>query len=169
MKGLSSVSPNEIAEVIRARLAAQLSEDLKAVERLASAISQLLVRTDDNPREWLRVRALSFEIERWYTAIESTLERALRSLDGTAPEGRSWHDDLLRNAGLAIDGYRPALVSQEAVERLREVMRFRHYVRHGYDREPNADRVNELGRVALAAHVACAASLGELRNWLTRT
>ena len=51
---------------------------------------------------------------------------------------------------------------------LREVMRFRQFSRHGYDREPNVDRVDELGRVALAAHTACAKSLGELRGWLSR-
>ena len=60
--------------------------------------------------------SLEFEIERWYTAIEATLERALRGLDGTAPEGRSWHEDLLRNAGLAVEGFRPALISPEAAE-----------------------------------------------------
>jgi hypothetical protein len=163
------MSPHEVAEVVRARLAAQLEEDLRVLERLALAIRQLSTRTNDSQHEWLRVRALSFEIERWYTAIESALERALRSLDGSTPEGRSWHEDLLRNAGLAVDGFRPALVSREAVEGLREVMRFRHFARHGYDREPDVDRVDELGRVALAAHTACAVSLGELRSWLIRS
>ena len=163
------MSPHEVAEVVRARLAAQLEEDLRALERLASAIRQLLTRTNDSQHEWLRVRALSFEIERWYTAIESTLERALRSLDGSTSEGQRWHEDLLRNAGLAVDGYRPALVSPQAIEALREVMRFRHFARHGYDREPDIGRVDELGRVALAAHEACAASLCELRSWLTRS
>ena len=163
------MSPNEVAEIVRARLAAQLDEDLRALERLASDIVRLSTRTSDSEHEWLRVRALSFEIERWYTAIESTLERALRGLDGTSPEGRSWHEDLLRNAGLAVEGFRPALVSSDAVEGLREVMRFRHFARHGYDREPDVDRVDELGRVALAAHAACAKSLGELRSWLSRS
>ncbi len=163
------MSPTEVAEVVRARLAAQLEDDLQALERLAVAIRRLVTRTDDSQQEWLRVRALSFELERWYTAVESTLDRALRALDGASPEGRSWHEDLLRNAGLAVEGFRPALVSREAVEGLREVMRFRHYARHGYDREPIVDRVDELGRVAIAAHAACAVSLGELRNWLIRT
>jgi hypothetical protein len=163
------MSPHEVAEVVRARLAAQLEEDLQSLDRLASAIRRLLTRTGDSQQEWLRVRALSFEIERWYTAIESALERALRSLDGSTPEGRSWHEDLLRNAGLPIEGFRPALVSRQAVEGLREVMRFRHFARHGYDREPDVDRVDELGRVALAAHTACVVSLGNLRTWLTQS
>lgn len=162
------MSPHEVAEVVRLRLAAQLDEDLQTLERLASAVRRLLVRTNDEQLEWLRVRALSFEIERWYTAIESAIERALRSLDGSTPEGRSWHEELLRNAALAVDGFRPALVSREAVEGLREVMRFRHFARHGYDREPDVERVDELGRVTLTAHSACAASLSELRMWLTR-
>ena len=47
-----------------------------------------------------------------------------------------------------------------------EVMRFRHFARHGYDREPEVDRVDELGRVALAAHTACVDSLTVWRSWL---
>jgi len=162
------LSPIEVASVVRARLATELEDDLRALDRLASAIREMLARSQDVKQEWLRVRALSFEIERWYTAVEATLERCVRILDGSIPEGRSWHDELLRAAGLAIAGFRPALVSQRAVESLREVMRFRHFARHGYDREPDANRVDELGRVTLAAHEACANSLGELRLWLLR-
>jgi hypothetical protein len=161
------LSPHEVAEVVRARLASQLEEDLRTLERLAAAIDRLLTRGSDAQQEWLRVRALSFEIERWYTAIESAIERVLRGLDGSTPEGRSWHEELLRAAALAIDGYRPAIISVQAVEALHEVMRFRHFARHGYDREPDVDRVDELGRTALAAHTACATSFSQLRNWLT--
>jgi hypothetical protein len=162
------MSPSELAEVTRLRLAAQLEEDLGSLQRLASAIERLLLCTDDQQREWLRVRALSFELERWYTAVESTIERALRTLDGSVPEGRNWHEELLRDAGIAITGFRPALLSEDTVAALREVMRFRHFARHGYDREPEVERVDELGRVALAAHAACMTSLGELRTWLIR-
>ncbi len=160
------MSPYEVAAVVRARLAAQLEDDLRALDRLAAAIDRLLVPTGEAQGEWVRVRALSFEIERWYTALESTLERALRSLDGSCPEGRSWHEDLLRASCHAIEGYRPALVSKQGADAMREVMRFRHFAWHGYDREPEVERVDELGRVALAAHAACADSLRELRTWL---
>jgi hypothetical protein len=160
------MSPHEVAAVVRVRLAVQLDEDLRALDRLATAVKRLLASTGDVQGEWVRVRALSFEIERWYTALESTLERVLRSLDGSCPEGRSWHEDLLRASCLAIDGFRPALVSKEAADAMREVMRFRHFARHGYDREPEVERVDELGRVTLAAHEACADSFRQLRSWL---
>ncbi len=162
------MSPVELAEVVRLRLAAQLEEDLGTLDRLAVAIRRLLQRTGDEQGEWLRVRALSFELERWYIAIESTIERAVRTLDGSVPDSRSWHEDLLRTAGIAITGLRPALLSRDTVDALREVMRFRHFARHGYDREPDADRVDELGRIALVAHAACATSLSEVQQWLVR-
>lgn len=53
------MSPSEVAEVVRARLAAQLDDDLQVLERLASAIRRLLTRTEDGQQEWLRVRALA--------------------------------------------------------------------------------------------------------------
>jgi crotonobetainyl-CoA:carnitine CoA-transferase CaiB-like acyl-CoA transferase len=160
------MSPIEIAATVRAKLAAQLDEDLAALTRLSDVIHRLSQRTDDPDREWLRVRALSFELERWYTAVESTIERALRQLDGAVPEGRSWHEELLRAAAVAVEGLRPALISRDAAEALREVMRFRHFSRHGYDREPDVERVDELARVALAAHHVCAPSLRALCEWL---
>ena len=160
------MSPAEVAETVRVKLAAQIDEDLDALKHLSGNITRLTERSDDPDREWLRVRALSFELERWYTAMESTIDRALRQLDGEAPEGRSWHDELLRAAAVALAGLRPALISHEAAEALREVMRFRHFARHGYDREPDGDRVDELARVALGAHDVCALSLRELCAWL---
>jgi len=162
------MSPAEVAAAVRRKLAAQLDEDLQALARLADAVRRLVPRSDDADREWLRTRALSFELERWYTAVETTLERVLRHLDGTLPEGRGWHDELLRSAGVTVEGLRPAVVSPEAVEALREVMRFRHFARHGYDRDPDADRVDELARVALTAHEACTASLRSFGEWLRR-
>jgi hypothetical protein len=160
------MSPTEIAAAVRLKLAAQLDQDLGGIERLADAVRRLEVRTDDPDREWLRTRALSFEIERWYTAVEATIERVLRQIDGTAPEGRGWHDELLRSAAVAVQGLRPSVISGDSVEALREVMRFRHFARHGYDRDPDADRVDELARVAVAAHALCTASLSSFREWL---
>jgi len=163
------MSPAEVAALARLRLAAELDQDREGLRSLASAILRLQHRTDDSDREWLRVRALSFEIERWYTAMEATLERVLRALDGAVPAGPSWHDELLRSAAVPIEGLRPAVISPEAVDALREVRRFRHFARHGYDREPDPARVDELARVALGAQSASDASLVALGIWLRNT
>jgi len=160
------MSPAEIAVVTRLRLAAELDQDREGLRSLASAIERLQHRTDDPDREWLRVRALSFELERWYTAMEATLERVLRALDGGVPAGPSWHDDLLRSAAVPIEGLRPAVISPEAVDALREVCRLRHFAHNGYDREPDPARVDELARVALGAQFASDASLVALGAWL---
>jgi hypothetical protein len=163
------MSPPEIAAAVRLKLAAQLDQDLGGLARLADALRRLEVRSDDPDREWLRTRALSFELERWYAAIEAAIERALRQIDGTVPEGRGWHDELLRSAAVPVQGLRPPVISSDGVEALREVMRFRHFARHGYDRDPDADRVDELARVAVAAHALCAASLSSFREWLRKS
>jgi len=117
------MSPAEVAAVARLRLAAELDQDREGLRSLASAILRLQHRTDDSDREWLRVRALSFEIERWYTAMEATLERVLRALDGAVPAGPSWHGELLRSAAVPVEGLRPAVISPEAVDALRAIRR----------------------------------------------
>ena len=58
------MSPAEVAETVRVKLAAQVEEDLDALTRLSDNITRLTERSDDPDREWLRVRALSFELER---------------------------------------------------------------------------------------------------------
>lgn len=166
MKGKSLMSAADAADVVRLRLASQLDEDGRALDRLAEAVRKLSVGSTDPELEWLRVRALTFELERWYSAVEAVLERALRALDGSVPDGKRWHDELLRTAAVEVPGLRPPLISAEAVDALREVMCFRYFARHGYDREPNVQRTDELAQVALRAHRICAESMKALGEWL---
>jgi hypothetical protein len=88
----------------------------------------------------MRALALAFEIERWYSAAEATLARIVRTIDGDVPAGPTWHAELLRAASVAIDDLRPAIVSKDAATELRELLKFRHFARHGYDREPEPSR-----------------------------
>ncbi len=78
------VSPVEIAAAVKLRLAAELADDLKSVERLAEGVARLAVPGAD---EWMRALALAFEIDRYFTAVESILLRAIRTLDGDVPRG----------------------------------------------------------------------------------
>jgi len=101
------MSPVEIAATIRRRLAAELADDKAVIDRLASAVASLTIPAGDERGEWMRTLALAFEVERFYTAVESTLCRVLRALDGDVPTGSGWHQEVLRAAAVSIDGGRP--------------------------------------------------------------
>lgn len=140
------MSPAEVARTLRLRLSAELREDLSAIERRGESVVALGRATSSEPAEVARLRALAlaFELERFYTAVESTLERAILGLDGQLPKGERWHAELLRAAAVALPDLRPALLSKASAGALRDLLAFRHFARHAYDVEPEPARLAEL-------------------------
>ena len=133
---------------------------------LAEAIDRLLAPAGDERGEWMRALALAFEVERFYTAVESLLARVLRALDGDVPSGSNWHLELLRAACVEVEGCRPAVVSRAVENDLRELLKFRHLTRHGYEREPQLVRMLEHAERVRRAHAALGESLDTLGRWL---
>ena len=160
------MSPVEVAMVVRRRLAAELRDERALIDGLASAVERLLEPASDARDEWMRALALAFALERFYTPVESLVGRALRTLDGDVPSGPSWHLELLRAASVDVPDCRPAILSREAADELRELLTFRHLARHGYEREPELLRLLDHAARAGRAHRALASSLDALDRWL---
>lgn len=160
------MSPAEIAQAVRARLAAELADDLAALDRLAASVNKLRAPTASEDAEWMRARALAFEVERYYTAVEATLVRILRTLDGDVPGGDRWHQEVLRASSVAVAGLRPALLERASADELRELLKFRHLARHGYDTEPVLERMMEHAARVVRAHEGLGRSLRALDAWL---
>lgn len=160
------MSPAEIAEAVRRRLAAELHGDRASIARLAESIASLGAAAGKGGDETTRCLALAFQIERFHTAVEAVLTRVLRVIDGDVPSGNDWHLELLRASSVEVAGLRPALVPVEAVPLLRELLGFRHYARHGYDSVPDPARIETLAGVVARAHALLDASLASLENGL---
>ncbi|HKQ67867.1 MAG TPA: hypothetical protein VJT73_00945 [Polyangiaceae bacterium] len=160
------MSPDELAATLKARLAAELAEDRVVLERLAASVSSLLVPYADERGESMRALALAFQVERYYTAVEAIVVRILRTIDGEAPSGGSWHLELLRAASVAIEGGRPAVLSGDSVKELRELLKFRHLAGHGYEEEPDLVRMQGHAERIARAHAGLVTSLGALDAWL---
>lgn len=160
------MSPVEIERAVRLRLAARIADDCAALDGLAGAVGRLTAPAGDERGEWMRALALAFEVERYYTAIESLLARVVRRIDGDVPSGAGGHQELLRAAAVAIDGVRPAIVAPELLEDLRELLKFRHLARHGYDNEPTLPRMSEQAARVQRVHPALVVSLRGFEAWL---
>lgn len=143
------MSAEAVAKAIRLRLAAELAGERATLRRLATSIAELAATTEGT--DVMRTLALAFQLERFYTAVESTLSRILRTIDGDVPAGANSHTDILRAASVEVEGLRPAVLTEEATTLLRELLGFRHYARHGYDVAPQRDRIGELAKMALKA------------------
>jgi ribonuclease HepT-like protein len=156
------MSPAEVASAVRLRLASDIETELASQTRVAERIAALRSRLAAEPGDWVVAAAMAFEIERWYTAVESLLVRILRTLEGDVPAGPARHRELLRAASLAVEPLRPALVSPAAEGDLRELLGFRHFARHAYDVEPEPARMLEHGDRVARLQVALGASMVEL-------
>jgi hypothetical protein len=160
------MSPAEIADAVRRRLAAEVDDDRGVLARLHDRVLDLSREATDARAEAMRPLALAFEIERWYSAAEAVLERIVRTVDGDVPSGPTWHAELLRAAAVAVHDLRPTVLNREAAAELRELLKFRHFARHGYDRDPDPARMNEHAARVGRAHAALSTSLDVFVAWL---
>lgn len=139
------------------RLAQELSVESGVAAAIAAAAAEDAARLDaleDGGDPAVRrgaAAALALSLHRWYSALEAMLERVERVF-GTLPSGPEWHRDLLDGATWPIAGVRPAVLPQDALQPLRELLRFRHFLRHAYavELEPSKLRplAEALGEVA---------------------
>lgn len=130
------------------RLRAEVASDLAAFNGRVAELARMAPFASAGPAH-LAYAAVA--LHHGYGAFEAALARVVRVLDGELPGGRDWHQSLLHVATLDIEGVRPALVSTATVARLRQLLGFRHFFRHGYGVELDALRLEELRRVALEA------------------
>jgi hypothetical protein len=158
------MSPSEVAHAIRARLAAELEAELQSLEDLAASIAEMGAQ----PSTRMHALALAFQLERYSTGAEALLSRALRTMDGDVPSGGSSHQEILLAASVAIEGLRPAIVSNQVFVSLRDLLAFRHYARHGYDIEPRSERVGEIAGTLLQMHPVLVACVRGFAAWLSR-
>lgn len=74
------MSPGEVATAVRWRLASDIETELASQARVAERIGALRLRLASEPGDWIAAAAMAFEIERWYTAVESLFVRILRAV-----------------------------------------------------------------------------------------
>ena len=128
------------------RLRGDLLRDAAVASGLATEILGRAAELEGSSPE---LRAyLAVLAHRFYTSLESAIERVERTL-GSVPDGPEWHHDLLRGATYELEGVRPAIVSGDTYGHLSEILRFRHFFRHAY-----AVELDEKKLATVIEHVA---------------
>lgn len=128
--------------VVAARIRQELIELEKSVKRAERAMNAATGNESDNKDLFLDAAALS--LHDFYTGLERILSQIARAIDGSMPEGREWHRDLLTQMGIALSELRPQVLSTETIYLLDEYRRFRHVVRNVYAFEFDRERVEPL-------------------------
>ena len=105
--------------------------ELEEVDALLDTSSPLLRTPADEDPSFERLAALSTVLNSFYTGVERIFERIVQMADSNSPEGERWHIELLNQVALQTEG-RPAVISEESRQCLRDYLAFRHRSRHAY-------------------------------------
>ena len=134
-----------------------LERELAADRRvLADATGKAAQRIEDTYDGHLE--ACAYELARFYTVFERMLQTICEAFENHFEHEGDWHERLLNRLSLDLPGLRPAFLPRAAVDRVRELKRFRHLIRHAYDLTLREDRLRELVRIATEVD-------GEVRAW----
>ena len=123
---------------------------LQVLKQEFDADARILAGAVTKAVEWIDrgrdgdLEACAYEMNRWYTTFERTLERICSAFENHFDRRGNYHEKLLHRLTLDIPGIRPALIPQESVDELTQLRRFRHLIRHAYDLTLRQERLREL-------------------------
>lgn len=135
-----------------ARLRAEVASDLLAFEQRFEELRSLPPLAAGSSSQPALLAQAAVALHHGYSAVEAALARITKTLEGSVPEGRDWHQGLLANATLEIEGVRGALISPRTARLLHTLLGFRHFFRHAYGVPLDADRLEALRTTYIDVH-----------------
>ena len=142
-------------------------EDIEQTVQLALEAGEGTRRFSDQQAHFLN--SLALNLHSFYNGLERIFETISRRLDPTFPSGERWHRDLLEQMGQEIPEVRPAVLSDESVEKLDEFLAFRHSVRNLYTFNLEIERLYELLERLPDAWQNARSDIEEFRSLLQQT
>jgi hypothetical protein len=127
--------------VLAQRIEDEAADLARVVQRAQAAITASK-ELPDYQGAFLDSAALN--IHDFYSGLERIFQQIAVKVDGSLPEGRDWHRELLRQLHVALPPHRPAVISEATMESLQEFLGFRHVVRNVYAFQFQPERVEVL-------------------------
>ncbi len=140
----------------------KVSLDRDACRRLAKEIG-LYAGLEGADRPVIALMAI--DLERYYSAIEATLEAVAKTLDGGVPSGADWHSRLLDQMQEASET-RPAVLTQHTRSMLDALLRFRHFMRHAYAVELDWAKIRGLATRLPGLHASLEREIADFQRFL---
>jgi len=133
-----------------ARLGPQLDRARDEIRKLAALHARATTLADDAVMAWAVIVARASAVETIYSGMEEILKSLAANIDGSVPEGREWHRQLLDQMSVSLPNVRPAVLSSDLSRQLSELLSFRHVVRHRYGMELDPARVAAMAEKTVA-------------------
>jgi len=130
----------------RYRLAAarirQEMQDLHPIVEKCLRVMRTAKHVSQDQEIYLDSAALN--LHDFYSGIERILLHIASLIDRTVPSGNRWHQELLNQVSINIKDLRPAVLTEEVNDCLKEYLAFRHVVRNVYTFKFDPDRIERL-------------------------
>lgn len=121
-----------------------IQDDLQTIERLYEELGD--PRLEDMNQEGLIV--VAYRLHGLYSAFENIFRNIAKAFENQL-DPSSWHRQVLQRMKLDLSPVRPALIDEEAYEKLDELVRFRHLFRTGYGLRLDGQRLQLVVRKAM--------------------
>jgi hypothetical protein len=126
-------------------VAGRIRQDLDDVRQVANRAEAAWERYDATGDDHY-LDSVALNLHDVYVGCERLFEDIARRVDGSAPDGPHWHQELLDQMSSDIPSTRPPVLSPETRRRLERYQGFRHVVRNVYAAEFDADQIAPLIR-----------------------
>ena len=111
------------------RIRGELVDLDRSIARVERAWDRVQRAGDDRD---LYLDSVALNLHGFYAGLERLFELTCRHVDGRIPTGPGWHEELIKQMAMDLEGTRPAVLSTGSAQRLDEYRRFRHLVRNVY-------------------------------------
>lgn len=119
--------------------------DLAVIDRIYSDLGEAELSESDGQEALIVV---AYRLHSLYSAFENIFRNISTSFENHL-DPSSWHRQLLERMRLDLSPVRPAVIDEQAFEKLDELLRFRHLFRTGYGLRLDALRLQLVVRKAL--------------------
>jgi hypothetical protein len=125
----------------------ELESDARRIERVLSRNATAWERIEHGASDPVDWGALGFTVQTVYGVLENYFLRISKYFENNLPADR-WHVGLVERMKLDIPGVRPAfLENAEQAKQVREILRFRHRLRHLYGEDLDPKKTAEIQRI----------------------
>ncbi len=113
-----------------------------SIESTLSSINELFIMIGDDEPDKFQIAALSKFISDVYNGIENILKRFCKYLNIKLPIGGFYHTELLLMFSNGNKFECPILFDDEIFDYFKGILKFRHYVIHGYSFQIDWQMIN---------------------------
>jgi hypothetical protein len=143
-------------------LKSDIQAEMAAIERIFENLPAETSTLTDNKEAIV----VGYYLHNLYNAFEQIFRLVAETFENHIPDTSRWHSLLLDRMGREIEGIRPRLLSDSAVDALDELRRFRHLFRHLYRYDLEVEGVQKALKQAHRLHTIYRQELGDFIAFL---